>query len=165
MSDLRLVPSLDLTSLFSPNLALNGTLGPNLDFAGVLDIDLDFDGVFDLDLDLGILLDLDLDLDTARVLRLADKSKSLSALDPNLSLHGTLNIDSLLMLRLLTGEDKSATLLSGDNSWATTSSFGRSAKVTLMEPSCREPGLSGVLLLLLLLSFLSGADLLPELLC
>ena len=160
MSGLRLAPSLDLTSLFSPNLALNGTFGPNLDFAGVLDIDLDlggvfdldltlnFDGVLDLELDLGELLDLD--LDTEGVLRLAGEP----ALDPNLNLKGTLNIDPLLLLRDLAGDDKSATLLTGDNSSATNSSFGRSAKVTLMEPSWQVPGLLSVLLLLLLLSIL-----------
>lgn len=165
MSGLRLAPSLDLTSLFSPNLALIGTLCPSLDFAGVLDIDLDFDGVFDLDLDLGKLLDLDFDLDTLGVLCLADESEFRSAFDPNLKLNGTLNIDSLLLLRVLAGDDKSATLLTGDDSWATISSFGRSAKVTLMEPSRRETGLSGVLLLLLLRSLLGGEDLLLGVLC
>ena len=172
MSGLRLAPSLDLTSLFSPNLALNGTLGPNLDFAGVLDNDLDFAGVFDLDLTLNLdgVADLDLDLgelldfdlDRVWVLCLAGES----ALDPNLNLKGTLNIESLLLLRFLAGDDKSATLRTGDNSSATISLSGRSAKVTLIEPSRQVPelSLSSTLLLLLPLSLLCGAYLLGEML-
>ena len=112
---LLLAPSLHFTSLFSPNLAFTGTLGPSLDLAGVLDLD--------LDLDFDDVLDLDLDLDLARVLGLRGETEFsyvpeivVGVLEPNLSLAGTLKEHSLLLLRVLAGEDKSATRLTGDDS-------------------------------------------------
>ena len=108
---LLLAPSLHFTSLFSPNLAFTGTLGPSLDLAGVLDLDLDLD------------FDDVLDLDLARVLGLRGETEFsyvpeivVGVLEPNLSLAGTLKEHSLLLLRVLAGEDKSATRLTGDDS-------------------------------------------------
>ena len=108
---LLLAPSLHFTSLFSPNLAFTGTLGPSLDLAGVLDLDLDLD--FDDVLDLGL----------ARGLGLRGETEFsyvpeivVGVLEPNLSLAGTLKEHSLLLLRVLAGEDKSATRLTGDDS-------------------------------------------------